>query len=111
MTLTRRVYSPSRRAKRVSNRRSEACSGHGRAWTGPARVGDRVAGAGAARGVPVGEDAVEDPPEPELLGESRGAGGITRLAESGEAVDPGDVGSGVAGSRNLYDQLLGAHPA
>jgi hypothetical protein len=64
-----------------------------------------------ARGLPVSEDAVEEPPEPELLAEFLEARRITRLAESGEAVGPGDVGAAVAGYRSLYAQLLEAHPA
>jgi hypothetical protein len=64
-----------------------------------------------ARELPVAEDAVEEPPEPELLAEFLGARRITRLVESGEAVDPGDVGAAVAGYRNLYARLLDAHPA
>ena len=65
----------------------------------------------AARGLPVAQDAVEEPPEPELLAEFLEARRITRLVESGEAVDPGDVGAAVAGYRNLYARLLEAHPA
>ena len=65
----------------------------------------------AARGLPVAEDAVEEPPEPELLAEFLEARRITRLVESGEAVDPGDVGAAVAGYRNLYARLLEAHLA
>ena len=65
----------------------------------------------ASRGLPVAEDAVEEPPEPELLAEFLEARRITRLVESGEAVDPGDVGAAVAGYRNLYARLLEAHLA
>jgi hypothetical protein len=64
-----------------------------------------------ARGLPLSEDAVEEPPEPDLLAEFLEARRITLLADSGEAVDPGDVGAAVAGYRNLYARLLEAHPA
>jgi hypothetical protein len=63
-----------------------------------------------ARGLPLSEDAVEEPPEP-VLAEFLEARRITRLADSGETVDPGDIGAAVAGYRNLYEQLLEAHPA
>jgi hypothetical protein len=65
----------------------------------------------AAHGLPVTEDAVEEPPEPELLAEFLEARRITRLVDGGEAVDPGDIGAAVAGYRNLYEQLIEAHPA
>jgi hypothetical protein len=65
----------------------------------------------AARGLPVTEDAVEEPPEPELLAEFLEARRITRLVDGGEAVDPGDIGAAVAAYRNLYGQLIEAHPA
>jgi hypothetical protein len=64
-----------------------------------------------ARELPLSEDAVEEPPQPELLAEFLEARRITRLADSGEAVDPGDIGAAVAAYRNLYYQLLEAHPA
>jgi hypothetical protein len=64
-----------------------------------------------ARELPLSEDAVEEPPQPELLAEFLEARRITRLADSGEAVDPGDIGAAVAAYRNLYEQLLEAHPA
>ena len=64
-----------------------------------------------ARGLPIAENEVEEPPEPEILAEFLEARRITRLAESGEPVDPGDVGAAVAGYRSLYEQLLEAHPA
>jgi hypothetical protein len=64
-----------------------------------------------ARGLPLSTDAVEEPPEPELLAEFLEPRRITRLVESGEAVDPGDVGAAVAGYRSLYERLLEAHPA
>jgi len=64
-----------------------------------------------ARGLPLSEDAVEEPPEPELLAEFLEARRIMRLAENAEAVDPGDIGAAVAAYRNLYVQLLEAHPA
>ena len=64
-----------------------------------------------ARGLPIAEDAVEEPPEPELLAEFLEARRITRLVDGGEAVDPGDIGAAVAAYRNLYEQLLEAHPA
>jgi hypothetical protein len=64
-----------------------------------------------ARRLPTSEDSVEEPPEPELLAEFLEARRITRLVDGGEAVDPGDIGAAVAGYRNLYEQLLEAHPA
>ena len=64
-----------------------------------------------ARGLPTSDGDVEEPPEPELLAEFLEARRITLLAESGEAVDPGDIGAAVAGYRNVYDQLIDAQPA
>jgi hypothetical protein len=64
-----------------------------------------------ARGLPVSDDEVEEPPEPDLLAEFVEARRITQLAESGEAVDPGDIGAAVAGYRNLYERLIDSHPA
>jgi hypothetical protein len=64
-----------------------------------------------ARGLPISDDPTEEPPEPELLAEFLEARRITRLVDSGEVVDPGDIGSAVAGYRNLYGQLLEAHLA
>jgi hypothetical protein len=64
-----------------------------------------------ARGLPISVDDVEEPPEPELLPEFLEARRITRGIEEGDAVDPGDVGAAVAGYRNVYAQLIDAHPA
>jgi hypothetical protein len=64
-----------------------------------------------AQGLPISADDVGEPPEPELLAEFIEARRITRLADGGEAVDPGDVGAAVAGYRDLYGHLIDAHPA
>ena len=49
--------------------------------------------------------------EPDLMAEFQEARRVARLVEGGEAVDPGDIGAAVAAYRNLYDELLGNHPA
>jgi hypothetical protein len=64
-----------------------------------------------AQGLPTADDDVEEPPEPDTLAEFLEARRITRLAEGGEAVDPGDIGAAVTGYRNLYQRLIDAHLA
>jgi hypothetical protein len=58
-----------------------------------------------AHGYPVDEEREFEAPEEEVVKEFLEARRITRLAEAGEAVDPGDVGAAVAGYRNVHDYL------
>ena len=64
-----------------------------------------------AHGLPISDDEIEEPPEPDLLAEFLEARRITALVDGGEAVDPGDVGAAVAGYRNVYERLIESHPA
>jgi hypothetical protein len=71
---------------------------------------DLVAEMLEARGVPLEERPGEDALEPETVREFTEARRITRLIESGETVDPGDVGLAARAYRNLYDYLRGLGP-
>ena len=76
-----------------------------------AEADDLVARMMEARGFPLEESELADSPEPETVREFAEARRITRLAEEGEAVDPGDVGLAVTAYRNLYAYLLELGPA
>jgi hypothetical protein len=65
----------------------------------------------AALGYAVAADDVEEPPEHDIVAEFLEARRITRLVESGETVDPGDIGAAVASYRNLYEHLTTNHLA
>ena len=58
-----------------------------------------------AHGFPLDAEHEFQAPEEEVVKEFLEARRVTRLAESGEPVDPGDVGAAVAGYRNVYDYL------
>ncbi len=58
------------------------------------------------RGYPVDEAQARDSSAPEVVAEFLEARRVTRLLESGEPVDPGDVGAAITGYRNLYEFLL-----
>jgi hypothetical protein len=65
-----------------------------------------------ARGIPLEEREGEDTTEPETTRQFAEARRVTRLLESGEPYDPGDVANAVDAYRSLYDYLLelGATP-
>ena len=58
-----------------------------------------------AHGYAVEEEGEPEASEDEVVKEFLEARRITRLLESGERVDPGDVGAAVAGYRNVRDSL------
>ena len=64
-----------------------------------------------ARGFPLTENEAEDTAEPDTVREFAESRRITRLLDSGETVDPGDVALAVNGYRNLYHYLLELGPA
>lgn len=70
-------------------------------------LGDLVGRMLAEEGVPVDEDrdVAEEGVEPELVQNFQEARRITRRLESGEDVDPGDVGSAVDLYRQIYEHL------
>jgi hypothetical protein len=63
-----------------------------------------------AHGYSLEPDEVEEAAEHDIVAEFLEARRITRLAESGEAVDPG-VGAAIAGYRNVYEHLMTSHLA
>jgi hypothetical protein len=65
-----------------------------------------------ARGVPLAEREGEDTTEPETTRQFIEARRVTRLVDSGEEYDPGDVANAIDAYRSLYDYLLnlGATP-
>ena len=71
-------------------------------------LGDLIERMMVARGYPVTDDAREatEATEPEVVAEFLEARRITRLADEGATVDPGDVGAAVTAYRNLYEYLL-----
>jgi hypothetical protein len=58
-----------------------------------------------AHGYAMDEEQDSEAPEDEVMKEFLEARRITRLLESGEPVDPSDVGAAVAGYRNVHDYL------
>jgi hypothetical protein len=64
-----------------------------------------------ARGFPLTDNEAEDTAEPDTVREFVEARRVTRLLDSGEAVDPGDVALAVNAYRNLYHYLLELGPA
>jgi hypothetical protein len=60
-------------------------------------------------GYPTTEEQARDAADPELVAEFLEARRITNLVESGEAVDPSDIGAAITGYRSLYELLLGEH--
>ncbi len=74
-------------------------------------VDDLVARLMEARGFPLQESEAESTAEPETVREFVEARRITRLVDSGETVDPGDIGLAVTAYRNLYGYLLEVGPA
>lgn len=63
-----------------------------------------------ARGFPLEEHEGEVETEPETVREFLEARRITQLADTGETVDPGDVGLAVQAYRTLYAYLLELGP-
>jgi hypothetical protein len=59
-----------------------------------------------ARGIPLEEREGEELTEPETIRDFAEARRITRLVDSGESYDPGDVALAVEAYRNLYTYLL-----
>jgi hypothetical protein len=59
-----------------------------------------------ARGMPLEEREGEELTEPETVRDFAEARRITRLVDSGESYDPGDVALAVEAYRNLYTYLL-----
>jgi hypothetical protein len=60
----------------------------------------------AERGYPTTEAEAQDAADPALVAEFLEARRIANLVDSGETVDPGDVGAAVTAYRNLYELLL-----
>ena len=60
----------------------------------------------AERGYPTTEAGAQDSADPDVVAEFLEARRVTRLADGGEDVDPGDVGAAITGYRNLYEFLL-----
>jgi hypothetical protein len=58
------------------------------------------------RGYPTDEAHAHDSGDPEIVAEFLEARRVARLVDTGEAVDPGDVGAAITGYRNLYEFLL-----
>ena len=75
-----------------------------------AEVDELVASMMEARGLPLEERDGEDASEPETVRQFVEARRVTRLVESGESFDPGDVASAIDGYRSLYDYLLNLGP-
>jgi hypothetical protein len=71
---------------------------------------DLVAEMMAARGIPTEEREGEDATEPETIRQFVEARRVTRLIESGESYDPGDVANAVDAYASLYDYLLNLGP-
>ncbi len=64
----------------------------------------------AARGYPVTDEQRPESADPDVVAEFLEARRITRLADEGATVDPGDVGAAVTAYRNLYEFLLELGP-
>jgi hypothetical protein len=73
-------------------------------------VDELVARMMEARGFPLTETPAQDATEPETVREFMEARRITRLADAGERVDPGDIGLAVTAYRSLYEYLLDLGP-
>lgn len=58
------------------------------------------------RGYPTTEAMAFEAADPEVVAEFLEARRITDLVDSGEPVDPSDIGAAVTGYRNLYELLL-----
>jgi hypothetical protein len=57
-------------------------------------------------GYPIDEAGARQSGEPEVVAEFLEARRITLLLDSGQTVDPGDVGAAITAYRNLYEHLL-----
>ena len=64
-----------------------------------------------ARGFALEEREGEDATEPETVRQFVEARRVTRLVDTGESFDPGDVANAIDGYRTLYDYLLNFGPA
>ncbi len=71
-----------------------------------AELDDLVARMMVARGYPVTDVQTPEGADPDVVAEFLEARRITRLADEGGTVDPGDVGAAVTAYRNLYHYLL-----
>ena len=69
-------------------------------------LGDLVERMLVGRGYAIDEASAGAGAEPEIVAEFLEARRITRLVDSGESVDPGDVGAAVTAYRSLYEQLI-----
>ncbi len=76
-----------------------------------AELGDLVRRMLEARRYAVEDPVVAEGDEPEILAEFRAAQEITRVVESGETVDPGDLASAINGYRALYDHVISERSA
>jgi hypothetical protein len=63
-----------------------------------------------ARGLPLQEREGEQTDEPETVRQFEEARRVTRLLETGDPYDPGDIANAIDGYRSLYDHLLGLGP-
>jgi hypothetical protein len=59
-----------------------------------------------ARGYLTEERTAEEGADPEILAEYVAGNQVVQRIESGEPVDPGDIGSAVSGYRSLYEFLI-----
>jgi hypothetical protein len=71
---------------------------------------DLVAEMMVARGLPLQEQPGEDTTEPETVRQFEEARRVSRLVDSGEPYDPGDVANAIDSYRSLYDYLLQLGP-
>jgi hypothetical protein len=71
---------------------------------------DLVAEMMEARRIPLDEAAGENATEPETVRQFAEARRVTRLVDSGEPYDPGDVAHAVDAYRSLFDYLLNLGP-
>jgi hypothetical protein len=71
---------------------------------------DLVAEMMEARGLPLLEEPGDDTTEPETIRQFAEARRVTRLVDSGEPYDPGDVANAVDAYHSLYEYLLDIGP-
>ena len=75
-----------------------------------ADLDDLVAEMMEARGIALEEHEGEETTEPETIRQFAEARRVTRLLDTGESYDPGDVANAVDAYRTLYDYLLNLGP-
>jgi hypothetical protein len=59
-----------------------------------------------ARGYDVDDPVAREGDDRDILAEFTAAHDVTRIAQSGQEPDPGDVGAAIAGYRSLFQYLL-----